>query len=137
LYVGLYSHNTHHPLPPLYALGGGSIGILFSTSMRIGAVSPPFAPCLLLRAHHRPNLRRYDADGGGYVLASLRRGYDASAFDASDRVVSVDVPARCIDTTSSSSSSWIRKLLLTTKAPSAAAASSSVLHLLHPTEPST
>jgi len=122
LYVGLYSHNTHHPLPPLYALGGGSIDILFSTSMRIGAVSPPppFAPCLLLRSHHRPNLRRYDADGGGYVLASLRRGYDASAFDASDRVVSVDVPARCIDTTSSSSSSssWIRKLLLTTKAPS-------------------
>lgn len=107
--------------------------------MRIGAVSPPppFAPCLLLRSHHRPNLRRYDADGGGYVLASLRRGYDASAFDASDRVVSVDVPARCIDTTSSSSSSssWIRKLLLTTKAPSVAAASSSVLHLLHPTEP--
>ena len=62
--------------PLLYILhvGGGSIGLLFSISMRLSCkvktsshhhYSPlqrlvQFLPCLLLRHHHRPNIQQYE-----------------------------------------------------------------------------
>eukprot|EP00545_Synedropsis_sp_CCMP1620_P000832 CAMPEP_0119005130 /NCGR_PEP_ID=MMETSP1176-20130426/1544_1 /TAXON_ID=265551 /ORGANISM="Synedropsis recta cf, Strain CCMP1620" /LENGTH=309 /DNA_ID=CAMNT_0006956903 /DNA_START=1 /DNA_END=927 /DNA_ORIENTATION=+ len=113
---------TYQSLPfmePIHVLGGGSIGLLFASSIRMAFPSYPLT--MLLRKHHEPRL---EAEG-------TRKKFMEVCISHRNRPRIVRIPAAIIDA-SKNNETKIRNLLVATKAPDASAAIESVRPNLHP-----
>jgi ketopantoate reductase len=104
-------------MEPIHVLGGGSIGLLFASSIRMAFPSYPLT--MLLRKHHEPRL---EAEGN-------RKKFMEVCISHQNRPRIVRIPAAIIG---SSETPTIRNLLVATKAPDASTAIESVRQYLHP-----
>ena len=100
-------------MEPIHALGGGSIGLLFASYIRMGF--PSFPLTMLLRPPHEPRLQSLDK--------SKRRRYMEVCIQRHGRPCMVHLPAEIIG---SDSRRNIRNLMIATKAPDAAEAVTSI-----------
>lgn len=103
-------------MEPIHVLGGGSIGLLFASSIRMAFPSYPIA--ILLRPHHEARLSN-----------EASRYYMEVCVSRQNRPRVVRLPAVLIGDTgihSFPSSKKVRNVLLTTKAPDASAAISTI-----------
>ena len=106
-------------MDPLHIIGGGSIGLLFASSIR--AAFPSYPLSVLLRDHHKS---RIDEDTNEIMVCLLKQG----------RPRMVPVPARLIS--DKNARRPIQNLIVSTKAYTAATAVQSVLHRFDPQTPS-
>ena len=109
-------------MEPIHVLGGGSIGLLFASSIRMAFPSYPIA--VLLRPHHEVRLSKESS-----------RYYMEVCVSRLNRPRVVRLPAVLIGGTNSHSlpaSKKIRNVLLATKAPDASAAISTIKTNLQP-----
>ena len=109
-------------MEPIHVLGGGSIGLLFASSIRMAFPSYPIA--ILLRPHHEARLS--NESGRSYMEVCVSR---------QNRPRMVRLPAILIGTTTANSlpaSKKMHDVLLATKAPDASAAISTIEANLQP-----
>ena len=139
----------------LHILGGGSIGLLYASSMRLVSTRK-FPICLLLQAHHAPKLKLYNEPislDQGFVdesiLLNLSPSSDlghpsseqegnnktyifAEMKDVHGKIHLQDIPSEIIN--GEHKQRDIQNVLLATKAPQAVTALESIFPRFHPTE---
>jgi 2-dehydropantoate 2-reductase len=118
-----------------HVLGGGSIGLLYASSMRLAKSKLPV--CLLLKSRHDNKVNFYNnnhaldsADSGLSAKQSEGKEFKMFAFvqleDIHGSKHVQDIPCEIIDNSNDSEPQDIKNIILTTKAPDAVRAIESV-----------
>jgi ketopantoate reductase len=156
--ISMYTIQTSwiYFLMTLHILGGGSIGLLYASSMRL-ACRRKFPVCLLLQPHHERKMRSYknpgeikqksDTNREETMSARNRNSVHENNLPVNNRYVSVEmkdfhgnvhlqnIPSEIIHKNGNDNDKQdIRNILLATKAPHAVPALESIVPRFHPTE---